>query len=306
MSLRPALLVLIALMAPALADTPVVPQQSTVPKAVGAPHMCPTGQYYPKDAMARNAQGTVRLTFDVGVDGTVQNLKIGQSSGDASLDQAAITCASSWRYTPAMQNDKPIQKPWSASVIWALRGGDTPAMIDPVLKEPRHPVCAEAHGDPGRTTPPMPANVVLQVSADGDVTSTGVWGSSGDKTFDAYAMSCAKQWKFRPATENGVPVKTLTHFWITWLGAPIPPNTEPSLAGDADVCTGRMRPDGAVKPLVQFLVETDGTAKYTKIETSSGDADYDAYAVSCVSHWTFHPATHYGHPSETGWHVTVD
>lgn len=305
MPIRLALFALIVLTAPALADVPYIPQEVTAPKAVGTPHMCPNGQYYPKDAIARNAQGTARLSFDVGVDGTVQNLKIAQSSGDASLDQAAITCASSWRYTPAMQNGQPVVKPWSASVVWALRGGDG-SMIDPVLKDPRRPICAEARGDPEYTATRMPANVVLQVSAEGDVTSAGVWDSSGDKIFDAYVVSCTKQWKFQPVTVNGTPVQTLTHFWVTWRGEPIPLPTDPSPSGDNDVCTGRALPAGAVKPLVQFLVETDGTPKYTKIETSSGDADYDAWAVACVSHWTFHPATKYGHPSETGWHVTVE
>ncbi|MGD0142851.1 MAG: energy transducer TonB [Rhizomicrobium sp.] len=110
-----------------ITSTPVVPQVQkpagiTAPASIGRPHTC--GQrYYPPIAVRLNQEGTTTLAFKITADGAVTDLTIAESSGHDSLDQAALTCAQSWQYKPAIQNGAPIEVPWKASVKWSLTGG---------------------------------------------------------------------------------------------------------------------------------------------------------------------------------------
>ncbi|MEM8771714.1 MAG: TonB family protein [Pseudomonadota bacterium] len=60
---------------------------------------------YPERCRNRNAQGTVVVQFDVGADGTVQNVTILESA-DACLNRAVIKAVSGWKYPPAMAAGK--------------------------------------------------------------------------------------------------------------------------------------------------------------------------------------------------------
>jgi outer membrane biosynthesis protein TonB len=42
------------------------------------------------------------------------------------LDDAAIRCATSWRYRPAFENGRPVPASWTTNVQWKLRNGSTP------------------------------------------------------------------------------------------------------------------------------------------------------------------------------------
>ncbi len=73
---------------------------------------------YPAAARQRQAKGDVSLSFKVGSDGTVRNPTILRSSGDADLDASAKACLASWRYKPALLNDKPVEIPWRTFLHW--------------------------------------------------------------------------------------------------------------------------------------------------------------------------------------------
>jgi protein TonB len=81
-----------------------------------------TVEDYPRSALAMNAQGRVRFTLDVGVDGRVASCLIVESSGQPSLDSA--TCRlmrSRARFTPAIDtNGNPAQAYFDDSVEWTL------------------------------------------------------------------------------------------------------------------------------------------------------------------------------------------
>lgn len=99
--------------------TPAVKQLSS-PASIGRPHSC--GQEYPALSLRLGEQGTTVLSFHIGVDGSVKDLAVATSSGSQRLDEAAIKCASRWRYKPAMgESGAPIEVPWKSQVVWDLK-----------------------------------------------------------------------------------------------------------------------------------------------------------------------------------------
>jgi protein TonB len=63
-------------------------------------------------------EGTTRLQLTVAADGSVKDTEVEQSSGNDELDKAAMNCAKSWHYKPAMQNGRPVEALTQADVIW--------------------------------------------------------------------------------------------------------------------------------------------------------------------------------------------
>jgi protein TonB len=92
----------------------------TAPASIGATHSC-LERFYPPLAVRLNQEGTTLLAFHILPDGSVANATVAESSGHDDLDDAAVRCASTWRYKPAFQNGQPIEVPWKASVRWQLK-----------------------------------------------------------------------------------------------------------------------------------------------------------------------------------------
>ena len=103
------------------ADIPPKAQGITAPVSIGGSHGCT--REYPAVAQRLNQQGTTTIRFTVNTDGSVANVQVANSSGFDSLDQAAIRCASSWRYKPAVKNGQAVSAPWTANVLWKLQNG---------------------------------------------------------------------------------------------------------------------------------------------------------------------------------------
>lgn len=78
---------------------------------------------YPVDAASNHLTGVVHLTFVVGKDGAVYNLRVDSGeglSGDPSLINAAKEAVSQWKYKPGTFNGKPINtENISATVTFA-------------------------------------------------------------------------------------------------------------------------------------------------------------------------------------------
>lgn len=96
-------------------------QGISAPVSIGASHSCV--REYPAVAQRLNQQGTTTIRFTVNANGSVSNVQIARSSGHDALDRAAIRCASSWRYKPAIENGQAVLAPWTANVRWKLQGG---------------------------------------------------------------------------------------------------------------------------------------------------------------------------------------
>jgi len=94
------------------------PPPISSPASIGKPHVCL--QDYPAISVRLGEQGTTTLAFTITADGHVENVHVANSSGSERLDNAAVTCASSWHYKPAVEANKPVAVPWKAEVKWVL------------------------------------------------------------------------------------------------------------------------------------------------------------------------------------------
>lgn len=180
------ILVVALMMAPVALAQPAPPIAS--PPSVGKPHICL--EYYPQDAVAAGAQGTTPLSYHITVEGTVADLAIAKSSGNESLDYAALVCASAWRYQPAMENGKPVEVPWKAEVRWLLHrpGEPRPSIFDAVAR-----ACVRnSHVTPARLAALSGPTVLSVTIAKGEVTDAKLVRSSGDDALDADAVKCVR------------------------------------------------------------------------------------------------------------------
>jgi protein TonB len=96
---------------------PTPPAIST-PASIGKPHVCL--QNYPAISVRLGEQGTTVIGFNITVDGHVENVHVVTSSGSERLDNAAVSCAGSWRYRAAVEAGHPVAVPWKAEVKWVL------------------------------------------------------------------------------------------------------------------------------------------------------------------------------------------
>jgi protein TonB len=69
------------------------------------PHVLPS---LPAHAQACNEDGTVKLEYTIGSDGTVSDIRVAASSGYADIDAAAVAGAQTWRYVPATKDGTPL------------------------------------------------------------------------------------------------------------------------------------------------------------------------------------------------------
>lgn len=64
---------------------------------------------YPARCLRLGIEGRVQLRVLVGENGRVQEATIGQSSGDASLDEAALEAVHRWRFEAARRDGMPVR-----------------------------------------------------------------------------------------------------------------------------------------------------------------------------------------------------
>jgi protein TonB len=79
------------------------------------------GPPYPEMARALGQQGTVGLLIQVSAEGRVTEVRVAQSSGFPTLDQAARRAAEQWRFRPAQQDGRPVAGSIRTSVQFRLQ-----------------------------------------------------------------------------------------------------------------------------------------------------------------------------------------
>ena len=93
-------------------------QKISQPPSASQPEDCHDD--YPFWARLWGQEGTTDLTLQVHADGTVDGVKVAQSSGSDRLDDAAVECVSKWHYRPAIKDGVLTDTPWTARVVWSL------------------------------------------------------------------------------------------------------------------------------------------------------------------------------------------
>lgn len=86
--------------------------------AVADFHSCPR-PVYPAVALQNTIEGTVSLGFLIGANGRVLDTTLRESSGDASLDQAARIALAKCSFKPATVNGTPIDRWTDVKYVWA-------------------------------------------------------------------------------------------------------------------------------------------------------------------------------------------
>jgi TonB family protein len=90
----------------------------TRPTSADAAHDCL--DFYPTVDKRLEHQGATTLGYRITTGGTVTGISVLQSSGYVGLDRAAVECAGTWRYHPAMANGAPVEVPWRVKIDWAI------------------------------------------------------------------------------------------------------------------------------------------------------------------------------------------
>lgn len=102
--------------APATTDTPA-PGPNDVTKAGVDMSSC-SRPVYPPLALANKVEGTSTIGFLVGPDGKVHGSRLYQSSGDATLDEAARSAIAQCTFAPARYKGKPVRTWIPVMYVW--------------------------------------------------------------------------------------------------------------------------------------------------------------------------------------------
>ncbi len=90
---------------PSPAQPPETAAAATLPQPIG--RYCPPPPY-PQLALQRGIEGRVRVRVSVALDGTVNWVRLEESSGHEILDLAALDAVRYWRFEPATENGRPV------------------------------------------------------------------------------------------------------------------------------------------------------------------------------------------------------
>jgi protein TonB len=75
---------------------------------------------YPENARRRGIQGRVLLRVSVSAEGAPVLVSVAESSGAASLDDAAAAAVCQWRFVPASQGSRPMPGTAEVPIVFRL------------------------------------------------------------------------------------------------------------------------------------------------------------------------------------------
>jgi protein TonB len=144
--------------------------------------------------------------------------------------------------------------------------------------ETQYPVSALQTGTEGQTI------MKFTITSDGHVTDISVRTSSGNADLDAAATTCARDWLYRPALQDGAPVAMSWMAEVRWrIGVEEPYS---ALASAAKSC---LRADSVgwdemktapFRPVARVHF-ANGAMTDVTVVGSSGDSDLDSRTLAC-------------------------
>jgi TonB family protein len=176
----------------------------------------------------------------------------------------------------------------------------------PGICGPFYPSMPELAGVEGTTL------LLVRVTPDGGMKDPAIIQSSRDGDLDEAALACIAHAPLAaPLLHDGKPIEASWVVRVVWqLRGPSFWQFAPA-AGAANSCT-RSYPAFAVSKHLQgttrlsYRIATDGSVKDPVVIRSSGSADLDQAALTCISAFRYWPATHGGKPVELDRTIDVD
>lgn len=214
----------------ALAQTAASPvPEITPPKADGPEHNCTMVDR----ALLERSGGELLaiLAYKISNEGKITNLAVTKSTGSVELDNAFVECVGTWHYKPATKNGEAIEVPWVIAVTRKLIqdkvGGwiiDLPPdavthktlpVVRPELG-PRHLCKADVQASRASLGAVGITRVSFIITRVGTVKDVTIKHSDARYSLDDKSISCASQWHYIPATENGFPTDSPWMADIQW------------------------------------------------------------------------------------------
>jgi len=182
---------------------------------------------YTEEARKARFQGTVTLQITVGTNGRTSNIRVLKSLG-LGLDEMALNAVKQWKFKPAMQNGIPVESNTTVQVTFQLSPDEERAVFLE-LKDAPTAAPASSTSSSGTQQPvvlykkePVYTEEARNAKLQGTVvlaTTIGTDGRAGNIQvlkslglgLDEKAIEAVKQWKFRPAIQDGKPVESTHH-----------------------------------------------------------------------------------------------
>jgi len=148
-------------------------------------------------------------------DGSVHDVSLFRSSGDAILDKAALACAERTPHQEPISGGMRVQIHWVGAISWAHPpyGFFEPSPDGRTAAgscKSRYPPGAIIHHQQGDTI------VGYRIGPDGNSKDETVVQSSGSTFLDIAARACVHAFKYYPATEDGQTVELDKSARIEW------------------------------------------------------------------------------------------
>jgi TonB family protein len=176
----------------------------------------PSAEAYPPLSVMQGEEGATRLGYTVAENGSVRDVHVEKSSGFARLDSASMQAATTWRFSPAVKNGKPVACAWETIVAWRLTDNDDASASFNVVEMTKadYPPGAFERGEQGVTT------ITLQISENGTVTNAAMTRSSGYADLDGAALNIVMtRWKISPAMLSGRGIRSVAELSVVWSAA---------------------------------------------------------------------------------------
>jgi TonB family protein len=190
---------------------------------------------YTAEAMRAKRQGVVELEGTVGLDGTMQDVRIVKSlDSSLGLDDAAVAAAKQWLFRPGMRqgqavpvivtlllefriHSQPEPPAFSPATIVAGDGfyADTYSLMESGLVQP----IVRRRAQPKYTSDAMRAKIQGTTEVEAVIQPDGTIGrlrvtKSLDPQLDNNALAAAKEWLFEPGRLNGQPVAVVVKLML--------------------------------------------------------------------------------------------
>jgi TonB family protein len=183
--------------------------------------------HYPWWAKKDHVEGNAKLSYSVAPEGSVSDVAITKSSGNADLDAGAVACVKSLKYRPHSAGD--VTKSLKAEVTWSLLAhgpyqvnwrfaGSITETVE-ATQQLTNAVIQCLRGASGRTdfASGLLAVTGIWVQYDrGEVSSVSVLLSSGNDALDRFAVDCFKSQPADPERARLMRHVRTSKFAVVW------------------------------------------------------------------------------------------